>query len=203
MYKIFSVLIAALILPSCTWSIPHSKVTPVKATEQQVDASKSFYLAVGPDGQEQSFWNHDYHKAFESGRVVSNQIYNFLKAKGYKVSLATTYENEKDALVTAKAQGYDYLLYPKTNFWMDPAYMVCGGSSRTSTNVDTSDWHDSDEADVDLLLFETQTGQLVSNYNLHAVGCPVVFFGLIPVGTTTPEGHLSGTLKDWLEVQTK
>ncbi len=206
MRKIFALLFLITLLPACTWSIPKRTVTPIKTTEHVIDKSKSFYLAIGSDGQEQSAWNReDYHRVFESGRSVSNQIYNFLKVRGYNVSMASSFENEKDALKSAKAQGYDYMIFPRTNFWIDPVYMICGNYSRNAKyyNDDTMIWHDYDEADVDILLFDAQSGKLVSNYNLRAIGCPVVVAGLIPLGRTSPEGHLKDVLDEWEGVQIK
>jgi len=205
--KIF-ILLAVTNLAACAWrAYPSTEIKAIATTPETLETLKSFYVAIGKDGVDQSTWTREYHPVYDSGRKVSNHIYHYLKAKGYTVSQGTEVETLQDALANAKSQGYEYLIYPKTNYWVDAFYMTCGGYSSQQTtplfnsNITPEKIHDLDEADVDIIIYDVKTGKLFSNYNINAAGCPFVLLAYIPIGKMSPDSYFQSSLDKWLDNQ--
>lgn len=187
------VCLATLLLSACGTS--NINVKPISNVSTRPEADKSFYMALPQNGKEWPVFGFDMVEAEDSGKDVAEQMFSFMKQRGYVVTLGTVTETEKEALKSAAANHTDYMLYPKVNIWNDPMPETC----RYYDNK-----QDVDEADIDVIIYDMKTKKVLNSYNISAHGCPYVFKLnglLIPFGTMSPEGQFDKGLQEWIKYQ--
>lgn len=177
-------------LGACT----STDVKPLISELNTMAADKRYYVAVGDDGQER-YGIGRYAPAKESGRKASEQVAQFLTKRKRAAAVARQKETPEAALQSARNLRADYLVYPEVTYWTDPLFFMC----ERITQPKSASYMD--EVDLHLSVYDVRTGRIMNKAHLVSDGCPAVgslTLG-IPIGITTPEGHLKKALKMWWE----
>jgi len=166
MHRLRIVLIA-LLLTSCTDS---HKLTRMGAPAASLPQGASAYVALPADGR--------YGKAIytSSGAQTAREVAAAFAPYLSTISIATVSEDTATAIASARAGGYDYLIYPQILHWEDRA----------------TEWSlKPDRVSVKLTVMEAASGRVVDSGVIEGRS------GLATIGGDHPQDLLATPLQDY------
>lgn len=196
MKKTFTLVVGLmLVLSGCTYVGTREAVNPLES--QHINTDKAFYLIYPQNGIQKTYFTANLKENEES----ASQVVNTFQKKFYeKVGSLTISENNlslDDGFRIAKARGDDYLINMDINSWKDAFYMTCRPSQQqgATTVLDQA----LDSADVTISIYDVKTQKLLNRQRVQNSGCPVIFFGVLPLGKMSPSSRFAASLDKWFE----
>lgn len=176
--------LSGIIMMSACSSVTAPRGIKNVSSQGILNAGKSVYVPVGPNGKYFTFPMLARKDAAGSGEDAADVVFALTSAYQSRIVKGVQMETEEQALATARSKGLDYVLYSRVNTWADANYLTC-----TYNYIDS--------VEIDLSAYEVATGKVMRLDKLYSGGCPIKVFG-IPFGASTPQAHFRAILTIWL-----
>lgn len=190
--KISLFIILALMINGCSMVGKERKVDILSKSSKAV-IGNSYYLNYPQNGSETDFLT----KKLVVNEDSAKEVTKLFKDKFYKtfgnLSVSETNTDLEKGFKNAKLNGSNYLIDIEIHEWKDASYLFCQWDKKSNTVMSK------DSADITVSVYDVASKKIINKQRLTGNGCPTIWLGYIPVGTSDPEGYFSDLLDEWIK----
>lgn len=194
MRKIYLMLFI-LMANGCAWVGTTESIRSFNEKEA-INTQSSFYLLYPKNGHEKGYFTGNLAENKNSAKEAVDVFYKKYHKTFGTLTIGKEGETLEEAFKIAGMKGDEYVLSIDIFDWKDAFYMTCVGSTNRQGAPETNN-NAFDSVDVALQVYDVKTKKLLNKQRLSNNGCPVVFLGVIPIGTMGPKGRFSASLAKW------
>lgn len=194
MKKCYLIICLTLLLNACTF-VSTTKNVKVFNKDDSIGFENTFFLNYPKNGFEESYFT----KKLKENKNSAKNVVDIFKQK-MNDSFGNLYISNKnlslqDAFEEAKLRGDNYLIDMQIITWKDASYILC----RPTQSQGTTEVLTKDSVEIVISIYDVNSKILLNRQKLIENGCPIVFFGFIPVGKNSPHSHFKSLLNEWIK----